>query len=357
MPVIAERISLEELEQKAGQDSSPVFLQSALWGRHKASFGWKPLPVKWRRGEESGVLLILTRDLIPGISLAYVPHGPSSEAGREDRELFLMELSRELRGVLPLGCFFIRFDLPDYAVAEEEPEKLDKPFVKAPLDIQPPDTVVLDLKAASASEDPQGQLLGQMHKKTRYNIRLAEKKGVTVKVSGGEKLRDWYGLYETTAARDRIAIHPFSYYHRLFELVESGSDRDPMELKLLLAYSPDQELLAGIIVLFRGGESVYLYGASSNENRQLMPNYALQWEALKMALERGCTEYDLFGIPPTADPAHPMHGLYRMKTGFGGEIRHRPGAWDFPYSRLLYTAYKLLEAARRYYYKNWKKRR
>ncbi len=358
MPVIAERISLEELEERNLKDDSSIFLQSALWGRHKGSFGWKPLPVKWRWYGDSGSLLILTRNLIPGISLAYIPHGPADFSGKEgDREGFLLELSRELRGVLPLSCFFIRYDLPDYTVGEQFPRKLDKPFTKAPLDIQPPDTVVLNLAKAFDADDPEGFILAGMHKKTRYNIRLAEKKGVRVEVSGREKLRDWYGLYKITAARDKIAIHPFKYYDRLFELVEDPARTDAAELKLLLAYGPDNQLLAGIIVLFRKGESIYLYGASSNENRHLMPNYALQWKAIRMALDKGCREYDLFGIPPTDDPSHPMHGLYRMKTGFGGEIRHRPGAWDYPYSRLMYGLYSLLEWARRFYYKTWKKRR
>jgi lipid II:glycine glycyltransferase (peptidoglycan interpeptide bridge formation enzyme) len=353
--VIAERISLEELSRR---DSANVFLQSALWAQLKQSFGWKALPVKWRRGDEAGVLLILIRNLIPGLSLAYIPHGPEAEAGGEDRELFLIELARELRGVLPLGCFFIRFDLPEFRLNGEDAPLYDKPLVKAPLDIQPPDTVVLPLNLPEdrRGEDLLDSILAGMHKKTRYNIRLAAKKGVRVEVCGREKLKDWYTLSKITAVRDKIGIHGFGYYDRLFDLVDSSAVAE-QELQLLMAYSPEDELLAGVIILFRGREAVYLYGASSNENRQLMPAYALQWQALRTAVEKQCGEYDLYGIPPTDDPEHPMHGLYRFKTGFGGEIRHRPGTWDYPYSHLLYLFYKLMEHARRFYHKKWKKRR
>jgi len=344
VPVIAEKIPLEELEDGG------CFLQSPFWALQKQTFGWKPLAVRWKRGEEAGTLLVLIRSLLPGISLAYVPAGPASGAGSEDRETFLIDLSRELRGVLPLGTFFIRFDPPEYGAGSEPAPGYGRPLVKAPMDIQPPDTVVLPL-----DRSPE-ELLAGMHKKTRYNIRLAVKKGVTTEVCGRESLPQWYELYRVTAERDRIAIHGFDYYDHLFEILET-SPSEAAKVRLLLARSPEGELLAGIIVLLNGDEAVYLYGASSNENRHLMPAYALQWRAMELASEAGCCEYDLFGIPPTEDPEHPMHGLYRFKTGFGGEVRHRPGAWDYPYSRLFYTLYRGMEGARRFYYKTWKKRK
>lgn len=341
--LIAERISTGELSPR---EDSNGFLQTSFWASQKESFGWKAEAVKWRRGEEKGTLLILIRKLPGGLALAYVPGGPDAASGAENREQFLVELSRELRGILPLGCFFIRYDLPEYSTAEETAPAYPDSLKKAPLDIQPPDTVVLDLTGGYDS------LLTAMHKKTRYNIRLAAKKGVSVEKAGQEKLTDWYELYRVTAERDRIAIHPLKYYERLFELLDSETGAD---LVLYLAYA-EGELLAGIIVLFNGDETIYLYGASSNEKRNLMPAYALQAAAIQDACTAGSKAYDLFGIPPGDDPGHPMAGLYRFKTGFGGEIRHRPGAWDYPYSKLFYLIYQILEKGRRYYYKVWKKR-
>jgi len=125
----------------------------------------------------------------------------------------------------------------------------------------------------------------------------------------------------------------------------------------LITATHEGDLLAGIIVAFYGGRATYLYGASSNEKRNLMPAYALQWEAIKQAKDLGCREYDFFGIPPTHDKSHPMHGLFQFKTGFGGEIHHYYGAWDFPYGKLFYGFYRLVERLRLWYYKGFRKRK
>ena len=341
--VIAERCKLSALQADSLYNG---FLQTSFWARQKEAFGWKAEAVKWRQGEERGTLLILIKKLPAGLAFAYVPGAPSLEAATEDREGFLEALSRELRGVLPLGCFFIRYDMPDFSPGDRLPPEFGDALKKAPMDIQPPDTVVLNLKEGYDA------LLPGMHKKTRYNIRLSEKKGIRVETAGLEKLPDWYELNRITVRRDRIALRPYNYYERLFKELE----REDARLRLYLAYHED-DLLAGIIVLFHRKEAVYLYGASSNEKRNLMPAYALQARAIQDAVEEGCEEYDLYGCPPSADPDHPMAGLYRFKTGFGGELRHRSGAWDYPYSRLFYTLYKLMEAVRRWYHKRWKKRR
>ena len=322
------------------------FLQAPFWARHKEAFGWKAEAVRWRQGEERGTLLILIKKLPAGLAFAYVPAAPSLAVGADDRESFLDALSRELRGILPLGCFFIRFDLPDFSLGGDPLPDFRETLKKAPMDIQPPDTVVLNLKSGY------GSLLADMHKKTRYNIRLSDKKGVRVEAAGLDRLKDWYELNRITALRDRIALRPYVYYEKLFRELESETGA---RLTLYLAYH-EEDLLAGIIVLFNRREAVYLYGASSNVKRNLMPAYALQARAIQDAVDAGCEEYDLYGCPPSADPDHPMAGLYRFKTGFGGELRHRSGAWDYPYSRLVYGFYGLLEKARRFYHKKWKKR-
>ncbi len=340
--VIAERCELSALQSDSLYNG---FLQTPFWARQKAAFGWKAEAVKWRQGEERGVLLVLIKKLPAGLAFAYIPGAPSLDTAAEDRKGFLEALSRELRGVLPLGCFFIRYDMPDFSTEEDVLPDFRDVLKKAPMDIQPPDTVVLNLREGYEA------LLPGMHKKTRYNIRLSEKKGVRVETAGIEKLQDWYELNKVTVERDRIALRPYRYYERLFRELE-GEDA---QLTLYLAYH-GEELLAGIIVLFNQKEAVYLYGASSNNKRNLMPAYALQARAIRDAADAGCEEYDLYGCPPSADPDHPMAGLFRFKTGFGGELRHRTGAWDYPYSRLFYGLYRLMEAGRRWYHKSWKKR-
>ena len=121
-------------------------------------------------------------------------------------------------------------------------------------------------------------------------------------------------------------------------------------MKLLLARH-EGDLLAGNIVAFWKTRAAYLYGASSGMKRNLMPTYALQWEAIRMAREAGCTSYDLYGVPPQPDPGHPMFGLYQFKTGFSDRVLQRWGTWDAPFRPLLYASYRAAEAARMFYYR------
>ena len=330
-------------------DGHSNFLQSGYWGRLKGETGWKSVPLKLTYNGESIPLLVLTRTFRRTLSIAYVPHGPALDIEPEDREYFLNKLSRDLVEFLPLATFFIRYDLLwGETGVNNFPEKLQFSGIhKAPMDIQPPDTVIINLEP---SED---EILALMHKKTRYNIKLASKKGVEISWGSEKDLDAWYDLYKTTSERDKIAIHNLSYYKKVFSMA-AGSETAP-DVRILLARHED-ELLAGIVVVFDDKRATYLYGASSNEKRNLMPAYALQWEAMKKAKERGCTSYDMFGIPPSNDPGHPMYGLYRFKTGFGGEIHHRLGAWDYQYSNLVYPIYRVFEALRKFYYKTLKKR-
>lgn len=338
-----------ELSYLMGGDN---FLQSGFWGEFKSRKGWEAFAYRYEWRGESLRLLVLVRRFFRFLSMAYVPFGPDL-TGVDDGE-HLAELGNALQAELPLGTLFVRFDLRDDRV-----ENSDLPdeggLRKAPADIQPPDTVLLDI---SRSDD---DIREGMHRKWRYNIRLAEKKGVRVSEASPDLLYRWYELYKITGERDRIALHPESYYKDLFRLaglMEGGGavrGRDFPDFRLWLAYH-DEELLAGIITVFYGKRATYLYGASSNRKRNVMPAYALQWTAIQAAKEAGCTEYDFFGIPPRDDPSHPMHGLYRFKTNFGGRVVHYLGSWDLPYGKLFYTIYRFAERGRQWYYKVLKKR-
>jgi lipid II:glycine glycyltransferase (peptidoglycan interpeptide bridge formation enzyme) len=220
-------------------------------------------------------------------------------------------------------------------------DRLRKSFV----DVQPPDSTEVDLAPSPES------IFASFKSRSRRNIRKAARKGVSVQAS--EDIDLWYDLYRTTAERDRIAIHSREYYRSVFVTARN----DPsVQVELLLAFY-ETTPLAGIVVAYTGKQAVYLYGASSNEHRETMPAYALQWEAIKRARERGCHVYDLFGIPPSEDPSHPMHGLYQFKVGFGGRIVHRAGCWDYPTKPAAYFIYREAERVRDFYYKTLKKRR
>lgn len=350
-------LSLEEIPLKALPASS-LFLQTAFWGSFKSRFSWKAAAFRasWK-GRPFSFLVLFRRPAF-SFPVAYVPH-PSFPVKPEEHKIFFSALSRALQAFLPTGTLFVRYDLPP--CFEEDPEA--EPFAfpcktggkieglkKSPADIQPPVTLVLSLR--QSEED----LLNNMHKKWRYNIRLAAKKGVRIEEGfSREKITSWYGLYQQTAARDKIALHSLSYYQTLFEEGLSPAPENPRPQLFLARH--EEDLLAGIITIRSGDRMTYLYGASGDIKRNLMPAYALQWRALREAKAAGCRFYDFFGIPPTDDPAHPMQGLLRFKSGFGGRRAEAPGARDYPYSRVFYGLYTLLERGRLFYYKNLRKRK
>ena len=352
------------------------FLQTRFWASFKAMHGWTPYFFEGTatKADNSSIkfnITVLVRKLKSFISIAYIPLGIElPKAAREtlasdseqkalytDEYLFLLQdTARELKKLLPPTVFCIRFDPPIEFFTNEEREEYLRMYKKAykgekiclkksPTDVQPPDTVLL---ALDKSEE---ELLSAMKPKWRYNIRLAEKKGVTVKAAGAESIDSFYKVFMETAARDRIAVHGKDYYKSLLELSADGAH---VKTTLYIA-EHEGETLAGIITLFTDTEAVYLYGASSDNKRNLMPAYLLQWTAIQDAKKFGSKVYDFYGIPPTDDEHHPMHGLYRFKTGFGGTVVHRAGSFDMPVKPVLYAFYILLEKLRAFYFKKVRK--
>lgn len=352
------------------------FLQTRFWASFKAMHGWTPYFFEGTatKADNSSInfnITVLVRKLKSFISIAYIPLGIElPKAAREtlasDSEqkalytdeylLLLQDTARELKKLLPPAVFCIRFDPPIEFFTNEEREEYLRMYKKAddgekiclkksPTDVQPPDTVLLSL------DKTEEELLSAMKPKWRYNIRLAEKKGVTVRAAGAESIDSFYKVFMETAARDRIAVHGKDYYKSLLELSADGAH---VKTTLYIA-EHEGETLAGIITLFTDTEAVYLYGASSDNKRNLMPAYLLQWTAIQDAKKFGSKVYDFYGIPPTDDEHHPMHGLYRFKTGFGGTVVHRAGSFDMPVKPVLYAFYILLEKLRAFYFKKIRK--
>ena len=275
----------------------------------------------------------------------------------------LSELSKALKPLLPKNTMVIRFD-PEVTFTNLEDRDLfnyglktvawaDKlKLKKNKVDIQPPDSTLVSL------EGTEDEILARMHQKWRYNIRLSERKGVIIKKYNGDsaeissKIDKFYELTKETNARDGNASHAKSYYRDLIlsSAKQLKEGKDVPEVNLYIAEHEGDEI-ASIVTLFSKTESVYLYGASSNNKRNLMPNHLLQWTAMKDAKAYGSKYYDMYGMPPEGkDENHPMHGLYMFKANFGGKNIHRTGSWDVPL-KAVYYGYSWAEKLRAFWHK------
>jgi peptidoglycan pentaglycine glycine transferase (the first glycine) len=186
------------------------------------------------------------------------------------------------------------------------------------------------------------EILAAMAPKTRYNVRLSERRGVRVRSGGRDDLPAFYRLLVETARRDRFVVRTFDYFARLWETcVEPGLAR-------LWLGERDGELLAGAVAFLVGSAAWYLYGASASRQRDAMASHAVQWRMIRWAHESGCAVYDFRGVSGDLRPDNPLHGLYRFKKGFGGELVEWVGEWDRPCRPLPYwMARRVLPVARR----------
>ncbi len=301
-------------------------LQSWDWGELKAFSGWSPLRLALWDGERIVAAVQVLRRTLPHVPLrlgymAYIPKGPVIDWSQPTLvETFFSLLHAFLR---KQGALTLHIDLGMEQGASHDSyaaQHLTKLNFHSARSIQPRRTIVLDL---SADEET---LLSQMKPKCRYNIGLAARKGVTVRAATtSEEVRQWYKLYLVTSTRDKFGIHTLDYYLRAWELFTA---RD--ELRLFLA-EHDGRLLAGIFVAIFAGQAIYLYGASGNEDRHLMPNYALQWEAILWAKRQGAYLYDFWGVPDTDDVDEAMAGVYRFKRSWGGRLVQFLGGYESVY--------------------------
>ncbi|HZQ09565.1 MAG TPA: peptidoglycan bridge formation glycyltransferase FemA/FemB family protein [Anaerolineae bacterium] len=304
-------------------------LQSFAWGEFKARFGWRVERMMWRQGDTiQAAAQILYRRLAPTLTLAYIPRGPAIPE-TESVMPFLEHLQQHVR---TRGVFLLKLE-PNWQRHDPRTSLLAPAgFHSSPETIQPPATIQMDLTAHLE------QILERMKAKWRYNIRLSERKGIHVRTGMLADIPAFYELLQTTGERDHFAIHSMNYYREAFELLAA---RDAVRLFIA---EFENKPLAMIFVTAFGDEAIYLYGASSNIERNRMPNHALHWAAIQWAKARGCKTYDLWGIPEKTEEASEdsdlPSSLYQFKQGFGGQVVHYAGAWDQIYNPLLYRLYR-----------------
>ena len=299
-------------------------LQSFAWGEFKSRHGWGVRRLLWR-GETGprAAAQILTRRMGP-FRMAYVPKGPVLDY--KDTTLLEEVLAALEKVAHAAGAIFIKLD-PDWPEGEEAVrERLTRRGWRRGEEVQFRNTLLVDL------EPGEEKILAAMKSKTRYNVRLAGRRGVEVVPTGEGELALFYRMYQETSRRNRFVIRPFDYYRDLWE----SFLREGLARFFLARYQG--EVLAGLILFRYGTRAWYMYGASIAKHRNLMPNNALQWEAMRWAKGEGVKSYDLWGAPEPGE-ADPMAGVYRFKAGFGGRLVRHIGAHDYPVSAPLYWLY------------------
>ncbi len=339
------------LEWDASLSSLPNahLLQSWQWGEFKSRYGWSARRLLWGEGERPvAAAQVLRRSLLPAgfglpASILYVPKGPCLDWNNAPLAQSVLNdlaaLARRERAI------FIKIDpdvitatglpgdpapAPDsHALSDAARATLAAPWFPSPTQIQFKNTVWLDLNRS------ENDLLASFKQKTRYNIRLAERKGVTGQAPppADARLDLLYRLYAETSVRDGFVIRHAGYYRDAWgSFIQSGHAQP-------FIASVDGEAVAAIIVFRFARRALYMYGMSRTAHRDKMPNHLLQWTAIKWAKAQGYTLYDFWGAPDVFDESDSMFGVWKFKEGFNGTVIRTAGAYDYSPSPLLYRLY------------------
>lgn len=326
--IITEK-TLSEYEAFVQSHPKGNFAQSFLWGKQKPMWRWQAVAVRGTDGKIKGTLALMTRPVpVIGRTLMYGCRGPVCDL--DDRETLaeLIEGAKALAKENRAYVIKIDPDVPSsnthFAGLLHELGFRGKEGGKNFEAIQP--RYVFRLNVEGKTED---ELLAGFHQKWRYNIRLAERKGVTVRICGKEMVPAFSELMLTTGVRDGFVTRKPEYFAAMLDNLGE-------HCRLYMAFDPAGTPIAGTLAIHYGDKVWYLYGASSNEHRNLMPNYLLQWRMIQWAVETGCRVYDFRGVSGDVSEDNPLYGLYRFKQGFGGEFTEFIGELDLVLSPVVY---------------------
>lgn len=296
------------------------FLQSKEWLDFQESVGRKV----WRFDDGGIKANVIKHDLPFGRSYLYIPHGP---------EIYFDNIGGGIKNKIAKFTDFLRKLASEEKAIFIKAEPLTdvvieliyrRGFRRSLGNIQPRRTALISLNL------PVDEILGRMHHKTRYNIRIAEKHGIKVELGGD--IEAFLRLLDKTSKRDNFSMHPKNYYKKMFDFL---GDRGEIKTDLIMA-SNNSKAVAGAVVLRYRDTGYYLHGASDYRFRSLMAPYALHWEIVKYLKDRGLRYYDFWGVDSRKWP-----GVTRFKLGWGGDLVEHPGSFDLPVSRPWYLAYKL----------------
>lgn len=319
-------------------------LQTWEWGEFKrATTGWQPERLAFRHDAELVAMASVQTRSIGLLRVMYVPRGPVFDHGNTELQQVLIKALEDI--AKGSRAIWLKID-PAVSIGtgvpgeeDEQPDSTGKAFAALLKDrrwrfsksqVQFRNTLTLDLTL------PEDDLLMNMSQNTRRKVRTADKKGVTIREASTGDLDVLYNLYRITGQRDEFLIRPPEYYEKAW--------RDFMQADLAhaLIAEVDGKPIAHVILFHFGQTCWYFYGASSNKERQRMPNYALQWAAIKWAKAQGYRVYDMWGAPDSFTEDDSMWGVYQFKRGFRGTVVRHIGAWDYAPYPLLYAAYTRL---------------
>lgn len=341
------KIDMYKYEEFIRSHPKGHFMQSVKWAKVKSNWSNEIITVEDADGNIKGSLSLLIRK-VPLINrtMMYSPRGPVCDIHDTGTLKALIEKAKAVARAYK--SYVLKID-PDV-------EKDDKEFTsiisslgfkiksksKDFEGIQPRFVFRLDIR-----NKPEEDLLMSFNQKVRYNIRLAARKGVEIRIGSKKDIPEFHKIMIETGIRDRFVVRSPSYFEKMLNCL------GPENIRLYLAYYQGK-MIAGTIAIVYGNKCWYLYGASSNEYRNVMPNYLLQWEMIKWAIESGCDIYDFRGVSGDIDESNPLYGLYRFKKGFGGKFTEFIGELDYIFNPFIYfmaeKAEYLFREARRVFF-------
>lgn len=321
--------TLAEYESFIASHPKGHFAQSSLWGKQKAAWTWRAVAVRGEDGRIKGTVAFLIRKMpIFRAAMLYACRGPVCDL--DDRQT----MAELIRGAKTLAKeyhgYVIKID-PDVPCGNTAFRELLESFGFKIMQegknfegIQPKFVFRLNVEGRTEEE-----MLASFHQKHRYNIRLAVKKGVEVRICGQEMVHDFTQIMIETGMRDNFVTRDERYFSNILKNLGDHA-------RLYMAFFEGKPI-AGTLAIWFGDKVWYLYGASSNSHRNLMPNYLLQWNMIQWALEKKCRVYDFRGVSGDLDENNPLYGLYKFKKGFIGDFTEFVGEFDLILSKPLYV--------------------
>lgn len=318
----------------AAQGRAHVLQQSA-WGELKSAYGWTAdrVALVESEGMVAGAQLLFRPLPFHLGTMAYLAMGPYSADARYSASLqkTIDQCARKH------GAAFLKWEAGIYHPGGAQPDFAALGFRPSPQTVQPPRTILIDLHAEDEA------ILARMNQGTRRKIRQSQKNDIRYYEGSRADLNKFTSMMQSTGSRNDFGVHEPAYYAKAYDLFV------PQDAALILA-EHEGDSLAGIMVFGKGHTAWYLYGASSDVKRNLMATYGVQWAAIQWAKKRGCTAYDLWGIPDEDEAtleaqfesrSDDLWGVYGFKRGWGGQVVRSVGAWDKVYNPIIYSLYKL----------------